>query len=308
MDDDFLSSIIRHLTFSVYSTDGWIKVWDPISGENIKVLHNKIPRNAPVDRSNIDLFAVKSIVCTDYIGVAAIGNQIKSWDFSPDKQLLSRRKLRPKKSNNAGNLYTSRGQLQAEIHEEMRESKTRIAGEKKAIEEASRTLEKMTLGLSDQECLDYAIMLSEEASIQSSPRPQATAQAEPSTSELLASAGEDEELLQAVIASLETAKHEHQDELHDDLDNGTYTPSNDSISLFSESTSNADDKETYQQLDDSTEWPSIGNANGGIPGSWSNNSRVMESEQSHSSPAVEYVDDENDEELQYVLKLSRGEI
>jgi len=79
------------------STDGWIKVWDPISGENIKVLHNKIPRNAPVDRSNIDLFAVKSIVCTDYIGVAAIGHQIKTWDFSPDKQLLSRRKLRPKK-------------------------------------------------------------------------------------------------------------------------------------------------------------------------------------------------------------------
>jgi hypothetical protein len=34
----------------------------------------------------------------------------------------------------------------------------------------------------------------------------------------------------------------------------------------------------------------------------------MESEQSHSSPAAEYVDDENDEELQYVLKLSRGEI
>jgi hypothetical protein len=240
--------------------------------------------------------------------VAAIGSQIKSWDFSPDKQLLSRRKLRPKKSNNAGNLYTSRGQLQAEIHEEMRESKTRIAGEKKAIEEASRTLEKMTLGLSDQECLDYAIMLSEEASIQNSPRAQAIAPAEPSTSELLANAGEDEELLQAVIASLETAKHEHHDELHDDLDNGTYTPSNDSLSLFSESTSNTDDKETYQQLDDSTEWPSIGNANGGIPGSWSNSSRVMESEQSHSSPAAEYVDDENDEELQYVLKLSRGEI
>ncbi|KAG2179693.1 hypothetical protein INT44_006541 [Umbelopsis vinacea] len=279
------------------STDGWIKIWDPISGVNIKILHNKIPRNAPVDRTDMDLFSVRKIVCTDYVGVAIIGNQIKSWDFSPDKQLLSRRKLRPKKANNAGNLYTSRGQLQAEIHEAMTESKTRIADERKALEEETRTIQKLTLGLSDTEALEYAIMLSEEASVQATP-------AAPIKDEHDQGTEEDEELMQAVIASLESAKHD-SDRISND-EEGDATPSNDSLSLFSESTSVTDDRELYQALDDPTEWPSIGSAKNSIPGSWSdsNPGRVLEPRPA----ASRYIEDEDDEELQYVLKLSMGEV
>jgi hypothetical protein len=285
----------------VCSTDGWIKVWDPISGVNIKILHNKIPRNAPVDRADIDLFSVKKIICTDYVGVAIIGNQIKSWDFSPDKQLLSRRKLRPKKSNNAGNLYASRGQLQAEIHEAMNESKSRIADERKAMEEATRTIQNLTLGLSETEALEYAIMLSEEASVQTAPAVQIK-------DEHHKGLEEDEELMQAVIASLESAKQEQVgDQVSNDEDDAT--PSNDSLSLFSESTSVTDDRDRYQVLDDPTEWPSIGGAKTSIPSSWSdsNPGRIME--QIPPRPASSrYAEDEDDEELQYVLKLSMGEV
>jgi hypothetical protein len=286
----------------VCSVDGWIKIWDPISGVNIKILHNKIPRNAPVDRTDIDLFSVKKIICTDYVGVAIIGNQIKSWDFSPDKQLLSRRKLRPKKSNNTGNLYSSRGQLQAEIHEAMNESKSRIADERKAMEEATRTIQKLTLGLSDTEALEYAIMLSEEASVQATPAVHMKDEHEKGTEE-------DEELMQAVIASLESAKQEQGSDRVSN-DEGDATPSNDSLSLFSESTSVTDERELYQALDDPTEWPSIGSAKTSIPSSWSdsNPGRIMEQVPSSRPAASRYVEDEDDEELQYVLKLSMGEV
>jgi hypothetical protein len=285
--------------FLTYSMDGWIKVWDPISGINIKILHNKIPRSAAVDRTDIDLFAVRRIVCTDYIGVAIIGNKIKSWDFSPDKQLLNRRKLRPKKSNHAGNMYSSRGQLQAEIDEAVRASKSKIAEEKMAMEEASRAMHNLTLGLSESEALEYAIMLSEEASMQGSPAVQAHDGHNDGTEE-------DEELVQAVIASLESAEEEQgSDPISND--EGGATPSNDSLSLFSEPASVTDDREFYQALDDSTEWPSIGSAKANIPWSDSNPGGKMDSVTSHTH-ASRYVDDEDDEELQYVLKLSMGEV
>ncbi|KAM3580436.1 hypothetical protein VKS41_007100 [Umbelopsis sp. WA50703] len=285
------------------SNDGWIKIWDPISGENIKILHNKIPRNAPIDRSNIDLFAVKSIVCTDYVGVAAIGNQIKTWDFSPDKQLLSRRKLRPKKSNNTGNIYGTRGQLQAEIHKEVRESQTRLAEERRAMEEATKSIQNLTLGLSDQECLDYAIMLSAETSTRGSPS--TVPQASPGHEDGAAPPeDEDEALLQAVIASLETAKQEKETSaIEEENPPISHEQSSDGESAYS-----YEDENVESAMKDS--WPSIGTAskrpsNPPMPRSpqysTSSSSAARYSEQ-------EYIEDEDDEELQYVLKLSMGQV
>ncbi|KAG2173175.1 hypothetical protein INT43_004549, partial [Umbelopsis isabellina] len=287
------------------SNDGWIKIWDPISGENIKILHNKIPRNAPIDRSDIDLFAVKSIVCTDYIGVAAIGNQIKTWDFSPDKQLLSRRKLRPKKSN-TGNIHGTRGQLQAEIHKEVRESRTRLAEERKAMEEATKTIQKMTLGLSEQECLDYALMLSAEASAQGSPStvPQASPAPAPGN-DAAPPDDEDEALLQAVIASLETAKKEEENSVKDEENpSSSYEHFSDAKSI-----NYYEDEDVEKTMEDS--WPSIRTASKRA----SNPAVVPLSPELSTAPSTtaryneqEFIDDEDDEELQYVLKLSMGQV
>lgn len=71
------------------SDDGWIYMWDPLTGDSINILGNKIPKNAPVDRSDVNIMRVKNIWCNDYQGVATIGHQIKTWDFSPGKQFLS---------------------------------------------------------------------------------------------------------------------------------------------------------------------------------------------------------------------------
>lgn len=62
--------------------DGWIRIWDPLTGELLHALGNKIPKNAPVDRSDLSLMRVKNIYCDEYRGVATIGHQVKSWDFS----------------------------------------------------------------------------------------------------------------------------------------------------------------------------------------------------------------------------------
>lgn len=75
------------------SDDGWIRVWDPLTGYLVNVMGNKIPRHAPIDRNDISLTRVSRICCDDYRGVANVGHEIKTWDFSPEKQLLGKHPL-----------------------------------------------------------------------------------------------------------------------------------------------------------------------------------------------------------------------
>jgi WD40 repeat protein len=75
------------------SDDGWIYVWDPLTGTILHTLGNKIPKNAPVDRTDVQVMRVKNLICNDYQGVATIGHQVKSWDFSPGKQFSSKYNL-----------------------------------------------------------------------------------------------------------------------------------------------------------------------------------------------------------------------
>lgn len=72
------------------SDDGWIRMWDPLTGININTLGNKIPKGAPLDRTDMNVMRVKNIWCNDYQGVATVGHQVKAWDFSPGKQFLSK--------------------------------------------------------------------------------------------------------------------------------------------------------------------------------------------------------------------------
>lgn len=211
--------------------------------------------------------------------------------------------MRPKRSN-TGNIYGTRGQLQAEIHKEVRESRTRLAEERKAMEETTKTIQKMTLGLSEQECLDYALMLSAETSAQGSPSTVPKASSAPDNDTAPPDDDEDEALLQAVIASLETAKKEEDTSIkEEDNRSFSYEQSSDA-----ESAELYEDEDVEKTMEDS--WPSIRTAskrasNPPVPSSpqfspsTSSTSRYNEQE---------FLDDEDDEELQYVLKLSMGQV
>ncbi|KAG1139886.1 hypothetical protein G6F37_009439 [Rhizopus arrhizus] len=182
------------------SDDGWIRIWDPLTGINIHTLGNKIPKNAPVDRSDMDVMRVKNISCSEYQGVATIGHQIKTWDFSPGKQLLNRRQLKPKGKSASGNL---RDRHRYDIDQEVKESIQKLESEKKERHRHELKLSKLTLeGLSDEEMLHYALMLSQDPSSGSTPQP----------SDSRDNYVEDEDdLLKAVIASLSVTDSQETD-------------------------------------------------------------------------------------------------
>ncbi|KAI8077295.1 quinon protein alcohol dehydrogenase-like superfamily [Gilbertella persicaria] len=169
------------------SDDGWIRVWDPLTGINLCTLGNKIPKHAPVDRSDVHVMRVKNLWCShDYRGVATIGHQVKVWDFSPDKQFLTR-PLKPK-----SNRPITRDRFRYEIKDEVKESMDKIASEKQDREREEKELNKLSLGgLTDEEMLDYAMMLSQQEHTPSSDFVDV----------------DDEELMKAVIASLNVNQH-----------------------------------------------------------------------------------------------------
>ncbi|KAL4215906.1 quinon protein alcohol dehydrogenase-like superfamily [Rhizopus microsporus] len=174
------------------SDDGWIRMWDPLTGTNIHTLGNKIPKNAPIDRTDVDVMRVKNIWCNEYQGVATIGHQVKTWDFSPRKQLLNKKQLKPKGKFGNGN---ARDKYRYEIDQEVKDSIKKLEDEKKERQRHEMKLSKLTLeGLSDEEMLHYALMLSQDTSAPDvAPQPSITHDDY---------VDDDEELLKAVIASL----------------------------------------------------------------------------------------------------------
>lgn len=240
----------------------------------------------------MNVMRVKNIFCDDYRAVATVGHQVKTWDFSPDKQLLDKRNLKPR-TRLAGGADTR--QLHYEIKQDLKESKEALKQEKKEREREAKELHKMTLGgLSDAELLEYALMLSKEEATAPSPQPNGSGTNHGGGS---FSAGDyvedDEALLSAVMASLD---------MEGNGDEATNTlPSQSAVSWKED------------------EWPSVNEnssphrtSRAGSDGSvWGNvHSRVLEPFSSNtSSPrnGIAVEEDEYDEELQYVLKLSESE-
>lgn len=174
------------------SDDGWIRMWNPLTGENINTLGNKIPKGAAVDRSDIDMMQVKNIWCNDYQGVATIGHQVKCWDFSVGKQFLNHALKQKTKVCGGGNM--NREKFRYEVKESLKKFET----EKMEIEKEKKQIDKLSLGgLSNDEMLDYALMLS--------------AQEEEQAYQPVSAEDEDEALLRAVIASLELTENTSSD-------------------------------------------------------------------------------------------------
>jgi WD40 repeat protein len=239
------------------SDDGWIRMWDPLTGININTLGNKIPKNAPVDRTDVDMMRVKNIWCNDYQGIATIGHQVKTWDFSPSNQLLMNRRTLKQKGKPSGNAM-ARDRIRYEIDREVKESIKKLETEKMERAREEKQINKFSLGLTDEEMLDYAMMLSkQEEKVSSSSLQDPTIGASDFIDE------NDEELMKAVIASLE-----HQ-QLEQDQ--------NSDFSIDSES--------SYSQSTSIDEWPTAAEA------SYNN--------------IHENVDEDMDEELRYILELSK---
>ncbi|RUP48184.1 hypothetical protein BC936DRAFT_144860 [Jimgerdemannia flammicorona] len=191
------------------SEDGWVKAWDPLTGTLIKILHSRVGRAAP-GAMDVNRSAVRCIQSSEYQGVVTIGSFVKTWDFSPDKQMMTRRNKKARKPV-GGSITSPRAQLHQDIQHEVRESTREIAHEKKTRDRRARELERMTLGLSDQELLDYAIMISRDEGPHSPSALRAPQNSYvpgnffPPGRTLSMAAQEEEDLVRAVIASLEGA-------------------------------------------------------------------------------------------------------
>lgn len=248
------------------SDDGWIYMWDPLTGANINTLGNKIPKNAPVDRTDMNVMRVKNLWCNDYQGIATIGHQVKTWDFSPGKQFLSRRTVK-QKGKPCNNVVRDR--IRYEIGREVKESISKLESEKLERQMEEKEINKLSLGgLSDEEMLAYAMMLSEQENNQSTSSPL-------NKTDLVDD--EDEELMKAVIASLEQPTFEH--ESSDESNNTTsYSASTNSLSRLD------NDDDDYNQ------WPTVADSVVATPS-------VQEND--------EDLDEDLDEELRYILELSK---
>ncbi|KAI7848846.1 WD40-repeat-containing domain protein [Circinella umbellata] len=317
------------------SDDGWIRIWDPVTGSLLNVLGNKIPKNAPVDRNDVSVMRVTNIHCDDYRGVATIGHQVKTWDFSPEKQMLTKRNLKRNVRIPGGG--DSR-QLHYEIKQEWKESAEALQQERHERHEEAKELNKLTLGgLSDEEMLAYAMMLSQEekgeeeydshiitmlereedeeeregdsssntsTTTKKSDNSQKTSITTIPTSDYIDE--DDEELMMAMIASMETASITPQQQQQQHT-NTTSSSSNSSVALS----------------DDTTEWPSV--SDGNESRKWQKSSvrptrntsatiwngvntqaRVIDkAPMSTHNINNTHNGDEDDEELQYVLRMSQ---
>ncbi|KAI9032779.1 WD40-repeat-containing domain protein [Phycomyces nitens] len=303
------------------SDDGWIRIWNPISGDIINVLGNKVPRNAPVDRNDVSIMRVNKILCSDYKGVAAIGHHIKTWDFSPNKQLLVQRNLREKLRTPGPGLRDPK--LHHEIKQELKESTEKLSLEKKNRSLKAKMMHKLTLGgLTDEEMLDYATMLSQEEMVSAQGLgPQASSSGAQNIND-----GDyinDEELLRGVIASLGLT----EDGIHYEPEvSAIQTAVNPSSSPPQSSQAGCiGSKETnhdFPAIDLIRSWPTVNDSIGNsdqykdprLPAKTHNwgdvRSRVIEPliAENQNKLQSNSQDDEYDEELQYVLMLSRGEI
>ncbi|KAL7332298.1 hypothetical protein PS15p_204360 [Mucor circinelloides] len=248
------------------SDDGWIYMWDPLTGANINTLGNKIPKHAPVDRTDMNVMRVKNLWCNDYQGVATIGHQVKTWDFSPGKQFLSRRALK-QKGKPCSNVVRDR--IRYEIGREVKESITKLESEKLERELEAKEINKLSLGgLSDEEMLAYAMMLSEqETNTTTSPQNKSDFVDE-----------DDEELMKAVIASLEQPTFDQAASEESSIISATVSSS--SLSHLNNKSDITNDDDDYYK------WPTVAD------------SMTM------PSPSQQQEED-LDEELRYILELSK---
>lgn len=267
----------------------------------------RIPRHAPVDRTDVNVTSVKNIWCDNYRGVATIGHQIKTWDFSPDKQLLDKHQLRPK-ARVPGN---DPRHLQYELKQDLKESKEILKQERKEQERHARFVNKMTLGgLSDEELLAYALMISQEDTNMKRQQTDTVSQNENGSDRTAVngfSAGDyvddDEELMQAVIASLSTSENVSDAQ---------------SSSSFDEMPPPPQQQQQPANHDQEDEWPAVGEDNAShkwqkraIGRSSSSSTTVWNYARSRgvASPSPHGAQDNDyDEELEYVLKLSQTEV
>lgn len=234
------------------SDDGWIRMWDPLTGININTLGNKIPKGAPVDRTDVNVMRVKNIWCNDYQGVATIGHQVKAWDFSPGKQFLTRGALKGKHAGKPCNNVV-RDRIRYEIGREVKESIQKLESEKFERERNEREFNKLSLGgLTDEEMLDYAMMLSEQDSGGSGTAAAGSRENGDFIDE------DDEELMKAVIASLDLIEKENgmennKEEVFDD-EESIYV--NDMSSAASVDTGSIDTDSMHD------EWPTVTESHG----------------------------------------------
>ena len=104
------SAAIKHLAIDPFkitsaSIDGFIKIWDVLSGKCVRTLHSRYTRHqlsrrrsdsASEETAN-ERKSIRYIHGSLHKLVATVGGEVKIWNFDPDNQLASYKRLAKKK-------------------------------------------------------------------------------------------------------------------------------------------------------------------------------------------------------------------
>ncbi|KAI3656656.1 hypothetical protein MP638_003444 [Amoeboaphelidium occidentale] len=179
---DFFKAVIGY-------SNGCIKVFDFLSGQELLSLNGKYVRNQEISRRrrefpNSSSSPINCIIMSNSVIAIAVENTVRVWDFdvnnefSPFSHLIKRKLGQKRKKNrlNHGHVgYKSpRAQLQYEAKQELKESNRVLQLERAQREQALKNEQKNNhLDLSEAEMVAYAKMLSLETEAKSPQRPMA---------------------------------------------------------------------------------------------------------------------------------------
>lgn len=188
----------------------------------------------------------------------------------------------------------ARDRLHYEISREVKESLSKLESEKVEREREEKKLNKFSLGgLTDEEMLHYAMMLSQQEN-GSSPEQQ------PFSSSVGSDyVDDDEELMKAVIASLDMVEKENNVASYEQQEEEEFFEESDYMHINGNATGSSNS--SMISLSQTDEWPTVAEAVTTPSSSNGTNSARR------NQPASQAPEEEMDEELRYILELSKTE-
>ncbi|ORX91275.1 WD40 repeat-like protein [Basidiobolus meristosporus CBS 931.73] len=142
--------------------DGYVKIWEPLSGRLVRNLSCRYSRAAirSAQQYETGRRPVRCFFASKYQIIISFEGQIKSWDYAPGhKSAAYSRRHRKKKP---GLFQSPRFQMKMELKAELEETKDYIESERAKIrhQAAMRREFAPIPGLSEEELMNYAMMLS----------------------------------------------------------------------------------------------------------------------------------------------------
>ncbi|KAK9694835.1 hypothetical protein K7432_013257 [Basidiobolus ranarum] len=142
--------------------DGYVKIWEPLSGRLVRNLSCRYSRAAirSAQQYETGRRPVRCFYASKYDIIISFEGQIKSWNYSPDHKSSSHSRKHKKKK--PGFFQSPRFQMKMEMKAQIEESKDIIKSERAKVRHQAAIRKEFTPipGLSEEELMNYAMMLS----------------------------------------------------------------------------------------------------------------------------------------------------